>query len=149
MFKRHHYLSQDLSPAAQCWVALCDGVPVAFVAMLHMPQPQRSFWRVSRIVCSPDFQGIGIAGVLMDFVCSIYRCLGKPVSITSGHPGLIRSLGKSAAWKILRAPSARVRGNRSGNKIAYKDSVSSRKTASFEYVGPVNKDEARAFGLCR
>lgn len=147
-FKRHHYLSQEISPAAQCWVCICDDMPAAFVGMLHMPQPKRSFWRVSRLVCSPDFQGIGVASALLDFVCGLYRCLGKPVSITSGHPGLIRSLSKSSTWKTLRPPSARL-GRRTGNRLAYADASSQRKTASFEYVGPAEKQEARAFGLCK
>lgn len=147
-FKRHHYLSQEISPSAQCWACLCEGDPAAFVAMLHMPQPKRSFWRVSRLVCLPDFQGVGVAGTLLEFVCGLYRCLGKPVSITSGHPGLVRALSKSHTWKTLRPFSARL-GRRTGNRIAYSDASSQRKTASFEYVGPAEKQEARAFGLCR
>jgi len=144
LFKKHHYLSADLGSAAQCWVAMQDGCAIAFVAMMHMPHPSRSSWRVSRIVCMPDFQGIGVAGVLLDYVASIYRCTRKPVNIRTGHYGLINSLARSKSWKMKKKPSL---GRANTGKVVWDTSTDQRKTAAFEFTGAANFADAKAFSV--
>lgn len=144
LFKKHHYLSSDLGSAAQCWLAMQDGYPVAFVAMMHMPHPTRSSWRVSRIVCMPDYQGIGVASLLLDYVAGIYRCTRKPVNITTGHYGLIGSLAKSKCWKMKKKPSL---GKKNTGKVVWETSADQRKTAAFEFTGAANWADAKAFSV--
>ena len=59
LFAPHHYLSGKLSVAARCYVATWQGRPVTFCALLPVIG-QRGYWRFSRIVTLPDYQGIGL-----------------------------------------------------------------------------------------
>jgi len=53
MFKRHHYLSGSLSTAARCFLALWEGNPVAFCAVVSLIG-RKGRRRISRIVTLPD-----------------------------------------------------------------------------------------------
>ena len=101
MFARHHYLSSSLNAAARCYVALWQGRPVGFVATMHQSAntPRR---RVHRLVVLPDYQGMGIGPKLLAAVAQIESEQGKPVSIVTSHPALIRHLDRSEHWQRTR-----------------------------------------------
>lgn len=146
LFRRHHYLSGTLHPSARCFAAFFDAQPAAFTAVLHFPHPISSGWREHRTVCLPDFQGVGIGHALSEFVASMFRSTGKPYRSTTSHPGMVRHRAASPLWRMFR-PMSRS-GN--GNRGLYRSSGSAptvRFTASFEYVGPANREAARGFGL--
>lgn len=148
IFKKHHYLSEDLHKAAQIWCAFYEGSPVCLVAMLHMPHPTRSCWRCSRIVVMPDYQGAGFALPTLEYVCSLYRGLGKNVTITTSHPAMMRSLAKSGTWKMSRKPGiSRVHTAAKARKQIGVFGDNKRATASFEFCGAGNRVEAREFSL--
>lgn len=70
LFMDHHYLSHELWIRAKSHIATVDGCPAAFIAMI--PYPSTKFGmtaRVHRIVVLPDFQGLGIARVLLREIC--------------------------------------------------------------------------------
>lgn len=146
LFKHHHYLDHSLHKAAACFVAEVEGRPAAFVAM--MPKPgQVSGWRVSRVVCLPDFQGVSAGNAALGFVCSLYAATGKPVWITTSHPAFIAGLSRSREWRMNRKPS--MVGAKQGGRLQYMKATSaaSRLTAGFRYVGPARPREAAAFRL--
>jgi GNAT superfamily N-acetyltransferase len=143
-FKGHHYLTSELHRSAQCFVGCIDGRPAGLAAMLPFPHPTRPGWREHRVVCLPDFQGMGIGNALSDYVCSLYRASGKPVRSVTSSPAMIHRRARSPLWKMTRPPSMlpaqfAARGKRSGS--------SNRFTASFEYVGPARPQDAEFFGI--
>ncbi len=98
-FAPHHYLSGQLNPVAQCYLAAWNETVVAFCAVLPIPG-RRSHWRISRLVVLPDFQGIGIGTAVLEAVAELYRCWGRRLSITASHPAIIGHLRRSRRWRI-------------------------------------------------
>ncbi len=158
-FKRHHYLSADLSRTAACWVGLVrearkeeteDGMPTdcspsalieagftpaAFTAVMPFPHPRRPGWREHRTVCLPDFQGVGIGNAMSELVASIYARTGKPYFSTTSHPSMIAHRRRSLLWKMIRKPSLRPPHSGKGAGAAMRATTSTdRLTAGFEFV---------------
>jgi GNAT superfamily N-acetyltransferase len=122
VFKTHHYLSSNLATACRCYVALlkngkCSAAklpdtPVAFCALL----PQQGFarwYRVSRIVTLPDYQGVGIGSALLDTLAEMYVEQGYRFSITASHPSVLSHCRRSEHWKatnVMKTGSQRSRG---------------------------------------
>ena len=137
LFRRHHYLSGSLHPAAQCFAAYFENEPAAFCAALPFPHPRRPGWREHRLVCLPDFQGIGIGTKLSETVARMYVSTGRPYFGTTSHPGIIRHRVRSPLWRIVRPPGmvspvSRAEMKRTG--MARFCSIG-RITASFEFIG--------------
>ena len=141
-FRHHHYLDTDLNKAALCFVAFWRDRPVAFVAALGFPHRYVPGWRLHRLVCLPDYQGVGIGVALADFVSSVLHVGNRHVFRTAAHPAVVAHCAKSKLWAMRRkpglnpasSPSETTKGadpQRSGMKRAI-----DRLTAGFEYVGP-------------
>jgi GNAT superfamily N-acetyltransferase len=140
IFKKHHYLSADLSTAAHCFCAYLQGVPVAFNAWLHQPHAQRiPMKRSSRMVVLPDYQGIGIGQRFLDTMASVVRGAGFRAVTTTAHPARRWALGRSPLWTRTSAAGLREkRHSRLPNAFG-------RFTESFEYYGPAApRGEAQA-----
>jgi ABC-type molybdenum transport system ATPase subunit/photorepair protein PhrA/GNAT superfamily N-acetyltransferase len=145
LFRRYHYLNTDLNKAAHCYVAFYKGQPVAFVGVLSFPHPKSPGWREHRLVCLPDFQGVGIGKVLSDFVASMYAATRKPFTSATGSPGLIQSRARSKNWNMLRKPGLTGKaGSSSSVKTAH---ATDRLTCAFKYVGTPRIEEAKNFGI--
>lgn len=147
LFRHTHYLDSDLNPAAHCYCAYVEGVPAAFLAVLPFPHALRPGWRLHRLVCLPDFQGIGLGVKLSDYVSGVYRATGKPVFRTLSHPAVIRHCAKSPVWKMIRPPSRTANIGKTGISGMQKTAATQRLTAGFEYVGVSHHEDAFRFGL--
>jgi GNAT superfamily N-acetyltransferase len=76
------------------------------------------YYRVSRLVVLPDYQGIGVGKRLMNFVAELYASQTKiPFYILTSNPQIIR--GNLGNWKISRfGHASKGRGNtRINNEI--------------------------------
>lgn len=162
LFAPHHYLSADLNRVGtRSYCGLVDGTPATFAAVCHFPHAIRPGWREHRIVCLPDFQGVGLGHATSAAIAAIFRATGRPYRSTTSHPGMIAHRCRSPLWRMVRAPSlgkpqrgrlARGRGFataglQSGKAVWNKHAAVDRLTASFEYVGPADPAAARGFGL--
>lgn len=98
-FERHHYLSSKFHKSSQCYGAVLNGELVALCAMLYV-FGYKNYWRVSRLVTLPDYQGIGIGSALMNWCCDHYHRQGKRVSIVAAHPAMRRALSRSPRWQL-------------------------------------------------
>jgi GNAT superfamily N-acetyltransferase len=59
------------------------------------------YYRVSRLVVLPDYQGIGVGKRLLNFVAELYSSQTKmPFYILTSNPQIIR--GNSKNWKVKR-----------------------------------------------
>lgn len=103
LFKRHHYLTEDLNPAASCYIAEVEDRPVAFVAMRYQPLSKAPSWLVSRLVTLPEWQGCGVGMALLEHVAAIYQQRSpNRVRIGTRAPGLVKALDRSRRWRCVR-----------------------------------------------
>jgi GNAT superfamily N-acetyltransferase len=136
MFARHHYLSGALTQYARCFVALWEGVPVAFCAMVSLIG-RKNRWRISRLVTLPDYQGIGIGAAVAEAVAEIHRAEGHRVNITGSHPAVVSHCRRSPRWKLVDVKKTGSQGTR--RFIANYRGSAGRAVVSFEYVGDRNQ----------
>ena len=141
MFKTHHYLSGNLASSCRCYAAVlrrlqtadsslqpdasgavtpllpsavCNlsSVPVAFCALIPLQGFER-WYRVSRIVTLPDYQGVGIGSKFLDALAELYIQQGFRFSITASHPSVLSHCQRSEHWKainVMKTGSNRSRG---------------------------------------
>lgn len=144
LFRHHHYLDSNLHKSSSCYCAFWNGRPVAFVAVISFPHAQRPGYRAHRVVCLPDYQGVGIGSRVGDLVAAAYTATGKPYFLTSGHPGVLGHLGRSKDWAIRIQPRLnRLWSDEKGGKSVERN----RLITTFEYVGPPAPDAARKLGI--
>ncbi len=132
-FARHHYLSGSLSRAARCFLALWDGIPVAFCATLNLIG-HKGRWRISRIVTLPDYQGIGIGTAVMETVARLHRAEGHRLNVTASHPAVIAHCRRSTLWRTINVKKT---GSATATRFIpnYRGSAG-RAVVSFEFLGP-------------
>lgn len=146
LYSRHHYLSGEIHSSAKCYTAWIAGRPVAFAAIKHFPHPSpkaRNIRQGHRLVVLPDYQGLGIAGRLDDWLGEHLYSQGMRYHNTVSHPAMIRHYAGSPRWRELsagRVPSAasvRKRGALTSSKRSLASaSMDVRRLGqrSFEYV---------------
>lgn len=133
LFRGHHYLSKDINKSAHCYIATVDGEPAAFCAALKFPHPQvKNMWKSHRTVVLPDYQGVGIGGVLNETVGQHYLDQGYRFTGVSSHPAMNAYRRNSPKWRLTRAPGMVPAAGR--NSKVTGQSVG-RATAAFEYIG--------------
>jgi len=145
LFKQYHYLAQDINKAAHCFVALWDGLPVAFYSYLHFINNRlKRTKRGHRVVCLPDFQGVGIGLRLEEYIASCLKALNWGYIGTSSHPVRNAYCAKSAKWKMIRKPSITKNNAGTGSIEKRMGNYHFRIAATFRYCGPaVGEEEAR------
>jgi len=97
MFAHHHYLTAEIPPVVDCYLATWNGVIVGFASSICLPGKSpplyegdtRIKYRECRTVVLPDFQGLGIGTRLSDAVGDIviekgYRYFSKTAHIRMG-----------------------------------------------------------------
>jgi GNAT superfamily N-acetyltransferase len=132
IFRDYHYLSGQLSPFTKNYVAVYKEKPVAFIAIIKIHMGT-IYYRVSRLVVLPDYQGISIGRRLLNFMAKYYTEKTKlPFTIITSNPQLVR--GGLKNWKIQHVG----RGNRIDSrhfKNPYTGSSEKRITVSLRYLG--------------
>jgi GNAT superfamily N-acetyltransferase len=110
MFRQYHYLHGSLPSTARCYTAVYQDKPIAFIAVVHIHMKAR-YYRVTRLVVLPDYQGIGVGKRLLNFVAELYVSQTKvPFYILTSNPQIIR--GNMKNWKITRyGHASKGRGN--------------------------------------
>ena len=99
LFKQHHYLSEDLNKASQCYVFLWNDKPIAFVGILPFPGVFDAKTRViSRIVVLPDFQGLGLGKAIINYISSLYASVDSKMYIRTINPAIGLALGSDKNW---------------------------------------------------
>lgn len=138
MFGHHHYLSGSLHPTAQCVGAFYDGECVAFCSWVPFRHPRRkNIMMGHRLVVLPDYQGVGVAGRLLDWAGQYLYDRGYSLHGVSSHPAMIALYRRSPRWKLLRTGHRRSVGRRS--TYSRKTTLGTRQlvTSAFEYLPPI------------
>lgn len=104
MFRNYHYLNSSLGAGVRCYTAIYQEKPVAFIAVASV-RMKAKYYRVSRLVVLPDYQGIGVGKRLLNFIAELYTSQTKmPFYILTSNPQIIR--GNMNNWKITRVGHA-------------------------------------------
>jgi len=132
LFARHHYLSGNLPRAVRCYLAVWDGAPVAFCAVVSLIG-HKDRWRISRIVTLPDYQGVGIGMGVTEAIAKSYRSARQRLNLTASHPAVIAHCRRSPRWRTVGVKKT---GSRGAERFirGYRGSPG-RAVVSFEFVG--------------
>lgn len=141
-FSRYHYLTHEINKGCRLYVALLDYEPIAMVAFLPFPHHiLKNVWRGHRLVCLPDYQGIGIGNMLSCFAGALCRGLNYRYRIRISHPAVINKIIKSDKWHIVDRP--KIGSISIGKTLTPKKdkkhrhhNVLTRMVYSSEYIGP-------------
>jgi GNAT superfamily N-acetyltransferase len=145
LFKPHHYLNGHLHHGAYCFLATVHNRPAAFGSVGSFPHPISPGWQEHRFVVLPDFQGVGIGSRLSEYLGSLFAATGRPYRGVTSHPAYIQHRRRSPLWRCIRPPTMVSRGS---DRVGLRKTCSfNRLTASFQYIGPANPADARAFGV--
>jgi len=142
IFAPFHYLTKELNRSAKCFVLFVGGQPTSFAGTLHFPHPSvRDIKRCSRLVTLPDWQGLGLAMILVEKLGAAYKALGNRMRTYPAHPSLIRSFNKSNQWALMKRPGEY--SPRAGNTSEV-EGFGGRPCAVFQYKGAeMNAQDAR------
>lgn len=140
IFKQHHYMSQNLNKAAKCFVLTLNDKPVAFMAILPFPHGHiKNGFRISRIVVLPDYQGLGLGFVIIDYFASLYAKDGKTMYIKTSNPALFGAMSKNTdKWHLAGETkkedlsSDKIKENQKANDMGFRNAI----TKSYKYIGP-------------
>jgi GNAT superfamily N-acetyltransferase len=139
IFRKYHYMNFHLLGSAHQYVAVHEGNPVAFCAIVNLVHNRvKNGMRMHRLVVLPDYQGISIGHLLTNFVADVYKRKGYRVFGTLSHPAQIKSMSRDANWRLQRNYS---HASAHGGKVTRIGSCR-RLTVSFEYE-PRNKESQK------
>lgn len=102
-FKKHYYLNLPHPVAAQYFVGMVDGQPVAHVAVT--PMFTAKAYRATRLVVMPEWQGVGVGTAFLNAVCQMHLEGGGrknyrfPTFFHTSHPQLCGYLRSSGKWE--------------------------------------------------
>lgn len=89
LFKKHHYLTEDVSKSCKFFLFTWNGKPIGINAVI--PQPSGHFKngvRESRIVVLPEYQGLGLGYKISEFTGAIYKNSDYRYFTKTVHPAL-------------------------------------------------------------
>jgi len=110
VFRHYHYMMSTL-PNGPCFGAFVDGKQVGFLGVSWTPVSQGRrkggiVHRVARVVTLPDWQGVGIASVLVETVAAAFAGRnGSALRNMPAHPSYVRTHMRSANWRLVKKPS--------------------------------------------
>lgn len=85
-----------MNKSAKCYCLTINDKLAGFLAVIMFPHPKQSYRKVHRLVILPDYQGIGLGKILLDYVAENTK--DYPFAITTSQPALINCLKKSNNW---------------------------------------------------
>jgi GNAT superfamily N-acetyltransferase len=93
-----------------------------------------NYYRVSRLVVLPDYQGLGIGKRLLNFIAELYTSqITLPFYLVTSNPQLVR--GNLCNWRVKRVGhSSHGRENTRINLELAKSISRRRLTVSLEYI---------------
>ena len=131
MFAKYHYLSHSHNNAASVYIATVNDAVAGFISILHFPHPKvKNMKKVHRLVILPDYQGIGIGGILLNSIADIYKKDNWRFNIVTSAPSLINSLKKSNSWITTRF--SRTKSQSKSSTLGNMNTSQNRITASCE-----------------
>ena len=136
IFKKHHYLTENVNKGAKFFLFKWGEKPVGIVALLNSPRKGMSNgFSISRVVVLPDFQGLGIGVKITEIVSAMCKNEGGRCYIKTVNPALGEYFNKSDNWKGT-STNGKGRKEEEFDEEKYRNRVT-RVSYSHEYVGDV------------
>lgn len=134
MFAPYHYLTAQVHAGAKMFGLWANGRLASLAALLWVPVSHGKdagtvIIQVSRLVTLPDWQGLGLAMVLVDALGAEHTLAGKRLRTYPAHPSLISAFTRSKHWRQTKEAGFR---QQAGKQLK----VGGRPCATFEYCGP-------------
>jgi GNAT superfamily N-acetyltransferase len=156
-FARYHYLTAELASAAQCFGLWVGDQLAVFAGLMFRPHPVAdNILGISRVVTLPDYQGLGLAFVLIDRIGAMLRALGWRLRNYPAHPAFVRAHDRSPNWALKQRPGQAAVNGRTRRLLQGRrdesngsSSLGGRPCAVFEYVGPTWPDPREAMRITR
>jgi len=126
--------SERLGAGVRTYVAKLGEKPIAFVAVAHVHM-LKNYFRVSRLVVLPDYQGIGVGKRLLNFIAQLYtsQLPEIPFYIVTSNPQLVR--GNLDHWRVKRVGHGSAGRNDSRINREIRSSNSKRRlSVSLQYI---------------
>lgn len=105
LFEKHHYLTPELNKSCKCLVFFLNGNICGFCGLLNCPRRGMAMGHsVSRIVVLPEYQGMGLSPIIMNFCGGILAARGEqtgephPLYIKTIHDKMGQWLERSEKW---------------------------------------------------
>jgi len=135
MFAPFHYMSAKLHRAARCYGLWVGKTLTTFCGVLpkpvsNGPKKGTAIAGVSRVVTLPDWQGLGLAFVLMEKLGAAYGAIGKRFRNYPAHPAFVRASDRSKYWEMKKRPGT-------FSVVSSAGRFGGRPCAVFEYRGPL------------
>lgn len=138
LFAPHHYLSSSLKSNAHCWVAWVGDTPTAFTSCVRFPHPKtRNIMQGHRLVVLPDWQGLGLASVLEDWLGLWLYERGWRYHNSVAHPAMKRLYSRSPRWRELQAQRTNTSVGPNSGMRGRHSTVRATNIRSWEYIAPV------------
>lgn len=148
LFRQYHYLNANLNKAARCFVAFWNGVPVAFIAYLHLVNNRiKNAKKGHRVVVLPDYQGVGVGMALIRYIAACLKAVGFGFYGRTALYQVMSYRNRSSDWAMIKKPEVAL--NHGGRGTKGLDGVyPCRMVQSHKFIGdPVDEKEARKL-LC-
>lgn len=151
IFKEHHYLTCEIPQnTPHCYLYYWENQLVGFGSLNIFPHPKfKSCWNIGRVVCLPDFQGLGFGYKIIQHLALIathnYNHCAKSFGrckIVTAIPALQHKLNNSPDWQFIKGSDVRKEQTFSddrkfgGYTKEYFDRHLNRPTKAFHYIGP-------------
>ena len=135
LFKHHHYLTADLSQAAEMYILEMNGQYIGFFGILPFPGVgDAKTRRLSRMVILPDFQGLGIGTSVFNYLCSLYKSEEHQMYVRTVSPGLGEFMKKNKNWEATSSNGKIPGADSSGRKLMLRPGY------SYKYIGEISND---------
>lgn len=100
IFKKHHYLTENVNKSCKFLLFTWNDKPVGIVAMINQPRKGcPNGFAISRVVILPDFQGMGLGTKICEFSASLFVAQGGKVYIKTINPALGVYHNNSDIWR--------------------------------------------------
>jgi len=138
IFKRYHYLNESLANSAEQYIGVINNKPCLFCAVMHFPKKYKTnephIYRVTRLVCVPDFQGVGAGIHFLNEIGKIYLLQNKRFSISTSNYSIIKNLYKDKKWICTQSGHRAPHQSKSGAKKLKNTNSGARYLYSFEMI---------------
>lgn len=116
---------------------------VGFCAVIYQPDKRYlNMRRVSRLVILPDYQGIGLGRLFLEYIARMYTDRGDIFHIRTSARNLIYALRRSGDWRLIQHDFS----NPPGRTSKYSKTRTSCMTAMFSYRDAEMRRRARVEG---
>ena len=135
-FDKHHYLTSNINPSCKCLLFKWGDIPIAFVGILNTPRKGLPHdCSISRLVIFPDYQGLGLSSIILNFCGSIVKAMGEDyrLLIKTIHTKMGKHLTKCNEWEPT-AFNCKARTKTEYEKGKYNNRFE-RTSYCFKYVG--------------